>query len=237
MRTFPCIVASALLFFSAQQEAAAIVQNQAPPDLTGATRVQLWATNYYLLEVNPSTGSNAVPLRNRANAVIGPALSPGDWCAAAMEGSVRVSGLVFNYAGVANPRQTDCRHDPSERVRWARSPHPYGIGSNNNPLIPFRTLACDLGTVRDSRPWLNGGYARFGQRIYIPASRGVRLPDGTVHDGMFACGDTGGLIIGNHIDVFIGPVRGGEAGARRVNPFPFIRSSSSHQFEAYVLPN
>jgi hypothetical protein len=111
------------------------------------------------------------------------------------------------------------------------------MGSQSNPLVPFRTLACDLGTVRNSTPWINGRYARFGQRIYIPDARGTRLPDGTVHDGIFTCGDIGGLITGNHIDVFIGAVRGGEAAARRINPFRFVRSSRNATFQAYALPN
>lgn len=205
-------------------------------DLTNATPVTLWATNYYLLEVGESSGSTSVPIRNRRDETIGPRLSARDWCAAAVEGSVRVNGVVFNSDGTRDPRQADCRHNPSERLRWRRTADPYGTGSRNNPLIPFRTLACDFGSVGNSRPWLNGGYARFGDRIYIPAARGVRLPDGSVHDGIFTCGDIGGAITGNHIDVFLGAVRGGESGARQVNPFNFIHSSANRTFEAYVLP-
>ena len=96
------------------------------------------------------------------------------------------------------------------------------------------TIACDLGTVRNSTPWLNGGFARFGQEIYIPAARGAKLPDGSTHDGVFTCGDTGGLIVGNHIDVFLGGAAGA-SDAAAIDPFNFIRSASTATFEAYVL--
>ena len=205
-------------------------------DLARATKVTLWATRYYLYEAEPGAGAGAVPLRDMRDRVIGPSLAAGDWCNAAIEGSVRVGGATYNYAGTRGPRQADCpAHRPSEAVRWNASPFPFGIGNRSNALVPFRTLACDQGTVRRSTPWLRGGYAAFGTRIYIPAARGVRLPDGTVHDGVFTCGDTGGLIFGNHVDVFVGAARGERDAARR-DPFDFVRSRASATFDAYVLP-
>lgn len=213
-----------------------IAQQSAAPDLSTATKVDLWATRYYLYEADPSDAPGAVPLRDMDNAVIGPALSPRDWCLAAIEGSTHVAGTTYNYAGVRNPRQASCAaHRPSERVRWRVSPFSFGVGSANNPLIPFRTLACDLGTVANSEPWLDGGFAIFGQEIFIPSAVGTVLPDGTVHDGIFTCADTGGLITGNHVDVFVGGANG-EADAASSDPFSFIGSASSRRFEAYVLP-
>ncbi len=204
-------------------------------DLSGATKIQLWATMYYLYEVEASTTVSAVPLRDLDDKVIGPKLNQKTWCLAAIEGSVRVDDIVYNYAGVKNPRQTDCSHDPSERVRWAKTKHPYGIGSKNNPLIPLTSLACDLGTVKKSTPWLSGGYATFGQKIYIPAAKDLTLPDGTKHNGVFQCDDIGGKITGNHIDVFIGSATGLKDALKK-NPFDFIKSNASKTFEAYVLP-
>lgn len=204
-------------------------------DLTGATKVQLWATMYYLYEATASSSASAVPLRDLNDKIIGPKLSAKNWCLAAIEGSVRIEDTVYNYAGAKNPRQANCSHDPSERVRWAKTKHPYGIGSKNNPLFPFTSLACDLGAVVKSTPWLNGGYAEFGQRIYIPAAKDVTLPDGSKHDGLFRCDDIGGKITGNHIDVFVGGATGLKD-ALTNNPFEFIKSSASKTFEAYVLP-
>lgn len=237
MRTSPLLVGLMILHSQPAMADAPVSPDNARMELDRATRVSLWATNYYLIEVKSSKGAGSVLIRNLNNEAIGPSISRKDWCSAAMEGSLRVEGIVFNYAGTRDPRQTDCSHAPSERVRWAKTSHPFGTGSRNNPLVPFRTLACDLGGLASSRPWLHGGYPRFGQRIYIPKAKGIKLPDGTSHNGIFHCGDTGGLITGNHIDVFIGAVAGGESGARRVNPFPFIRSSPRYPFEAYVLPD
>ncbi|MEP5624154.1 MAG: 3D domain-containing protein [Hyphomicrobiales bacterium] len=190
---------------------------------------------YYLFEAQASSDSSAVPLRNFEDKVIGPSLTPRKWCLAAIEGSVRVSGKVYNYAGTKDPRQADCSHDPSERVRWTKTNRPYGVGSKSNPLIPFKSLACDLGTVANSKPWVDGGYAKFGQRIYIPAAKDVILPDGTKHDGIFTCDDIGGKITGNHIDVFIGSATGLRA-ALNSNPFDFIKSSPGETFDSYLLP-
>lgn len=205
------------------------------PDLSGAVPVRLWATFYSVPVVDPLE-SGGVPLRDMSGRRIGPALTPRDWCRTAMEGTVRVGGKVYNYAGTRAPAAVKCKHRPSGTVRWRRAPHPFGTGARGNALVPFRTLACDIGTVRGSRPWVKGGYAKFGQRVFIPAAVGLRLPDGSVHDGMFHCGDVGGKITGNHIDVFLGEVRGGLPAALRLNPFPFIASNSRKTFQAYLLP-
>ena len=97
------------------------------------------------------------------------------------------------------------------------------------------SLACDLGTVSNSKPWLDGGYPEFGQIIYIPEADGVLLPDGNTHDGRFRCDDVGGAITGNHIDVFIGRASGSSDALMR-NPFKFVASNPEKTFTAYVLP-
>jgi 3D (Asp-Asp-Asp) domain-containing protein len=86
----------------------------------------------------------------------------------------------------------------------------YGLGSTGCPLIPFRTIAVD------SR------FVKHGSKVYIPELEGAKLPDGTVHDGMFIAADHG-YFRGAQIDLFAGA---GPRGAR-----PFIRKgygSRSH---------
>lgn len=206
-------------------------------DLSEATPVEVWATHYYAIEVDSVHGGTGVPLRDMSDAVIGPSLSALDWCRAAIEGSVRVDGKVFNFADTRDPRQASCpAHAPSERVRWQVTLHEFGTGSSNNPLVPYRTIACDLGTVSGSQAWVDGGFPAFGQKLFVPAAQSVRLPNGEMHDGIFTCGDIGGAITGNHIDVFIGGVRGGEAAAREKDPFDFVRSSPDHTTRAFLLP-
>ena len=94
--------------------------------------------------------------------------------------------------------------------RFRVTSSPYGIGSTGCPLIPYRTVAVDPHFVK------------IGSRVYIPQLKGARLPDGTIHDGMFIAGDRG-RFRGAHIDFFAGY---GPRGAR-----PFIRKgyrSRSH---------
>jgi len=81
----------------------------------------------------------------------------------------------------------------------------YGV-QNGQPLVPFRTLAADIGRTRKSEPsWKGkGGVVPPGTRVYIKEYDGVRLPDGTWHDGWFVVNDTGGGIFGVHFDVFVG---------------------------------
>lgn len=194
----------------------------------------VWATIYRLVEGR--THGDGVPLRDMRGREIGPAVARADWCAGALAGSLRVGGEVYNFAGVTGAAQADCSHGPSERVRWNRSPHPHGTGARSNPLHPYRTIACDLGWVSGSTPWVEGGYPEFGQQLYIPAADGVALPDGTVHDGIFTCEDTGGAVTGNHIDVFLGPMSGPMSRVIAENPFDFVSHGEHEQVQAYLLP-
>jgi 3D (Asp-Asp-Asp) domain-containing protein len=67
----------------------------------------------------------------------------------------------------------------------------YGIGSTGCPLIPHRTIAVDPRFVK------------LGSKLYIPQVKGARLPDGTVHDGIFVAADRGHFR-GAHVDLFVG---------------------------------
>ncbi len=86
----------------------------------------------------------------------------------------------------------------------------YGLASNGCPLIPYRTIAVDPHFVK------------VGSKVFIPQLKGARLPDGTIHDGMFIAADRGHFR-GAHVDVF--------TGAGRRSPRPFVRrghGSRSH---------
>ncbi|HTE55593.1 MAG TPA: 3D domain-containing protein, partial [Kofleriaceae bacterium] len=86
-----------------------------------------------------------------------------------------------------------------------------GVGygtARNVAYTPFRTLAADIGTTDYSRvdpTWKGkGGLVPPGTHVYIKEYAGLRLPDGTTHDGWFVVNDTGGAIYGAHFDVFTG---------------------------------
>lgn len=86
----------------------------------------------------------------------------------------------------------------------------YGLGSNGCRLIPYKTVAVDPHFVK------------LGTKVYIPQLKGARLPDGTLHDGMFIASDRGNFR-GAHVDVFVG--------APSPGPQPFTRKgygSRSH---------
>ena len=68
---------------------------------------------------------------------------------------------------------------------------PYGVGHRNNPLKPFRSLAVDTHIIP------------AGSVLFIPRARGVRLPDGSVHDGIFYAHDVGSAIRGKRLDIFV----------------------------------
>jgi len=80
----------------------------------------------------------------------------------------------------------------SPRFRVLKPSQPYGIGSRENPLIPFRSVATDKRVIP------------CGTVLFIPQVKGARLPDGSLHDGYFMAADTGGGIKGAHLDLFTG---------------------------------
>ncbi len=82
----------------------------------------------------------------------------------------------------------------------------YGIRGLDISYEPFKTLAADIGHYRssDQRFRKKGGLVPLGTRVFILELAGVRLPDGTIHDGWCTVNDTGGAIYGAHFDVFTG---------------------------------
>lgn len=82
-----------------------------------------------------------------------------------------------------------------------------GYGFDNGiPRTPHRTLAADLGRTAKDDPRFKGkgGLVPVGTDVYIKEMDGLKLPDGTIHDGWCKVNDTGGGIFGAHFDVFIG---------------------------------
>lgn len=196
-------------------------------------RLVLWATHYYVYSAKSSKSGQ--PLLDKSGNELGPRLSVLNWCKAAIEGTVRVTGAsgkaaVYNHAGEGRTSQCDCSQHagnlPPEvkaalgKKRWRIADGPFGDGVYGMILVPFRTIAVDPKHI---------GYRRV---VYVPAARGkeIVLPSGRVakHDGYFYTADTGSAIKGNHIDVF--------GGVLTKNPFPsFIRNKADSTFEAFVI--
>ncbi|MEY2988254.1 MAG: hypothetical protein RJB13_1775 [Pseudomonadota bacterium] len=186
----------------------------------------LWATYYYTPRLfHVDAGYELLQLDGRP---LGPRLSKVGWCQSAMEGSVQIffqdTWRTYNYAGVAGTVQVDCSEyydHPVGRTRYKIARGEFGDGVRNYVLQPFRTIAVDPEVIS------------YGSVVYIPSARGLEftLPNGQkrVHDGYFFAGDTGGLINGNHIDVFLG--------IATKTPFSWITSRSSSRIPYEVVDN
>ena len=99
-----------------------------------------------------------------------------------------VDGRVFNYSGACPCAFTPCFHFEDDA-------HPWGSGAGGRPLLPFRSIAVDRDVLS------------IGARYYVLELDGVTMPGepptgGFVHDGCVSADDTGGHIIGMHIDFF-----------------------------------
>lgn len=190
---------------------------------SGANK-SLWATYYYTPRLfHVANGYELLQLNGQP---LGPRLSKLGWCQSAMEGSVQIyfqnAWRTYNYAGVGGTVQVDCREyydHPVGRTRYKVARGEFGDGVRNYILQPFRTIAVDPEVIP------------YGSVVYIPSARGLEftLPSGQkrIHDGYFFAGDTGGLINGNHIDVFLG--------ITTKTPFSWITSSSSSRIPYEVI--
>lgn len=208
----------------------------APPVLDPSAKRKLWATQYFVPSVNAVAGGE--PLLDKSGNSLGPELSPRDWCNAAIEGTVSVRTLdgqnkLFNFAAKGSQPQVNCQavlNSPNLKPainfsRFTAARGPFGDGVRNLFLVPFRSIAID-------KQQLNG--LKFEKAVFIPLARGLELtlPSGArvVHDGYFFAADTGGMIKGNHIDVFTGIVTPAE------NPFKqFVKSDPEKTFDAFLI--
>jgi 3D (Asp-Asp-Asp) domain-containing protein len=207
----------------------------APTRLPSSDRSYVWSTHYYVHPARPATAPNAVALLDRNGRRLGVALSPRDYCYAAMEGTVAVisggQSTIFNAAGVGPTQLADCTpFFPRSGARVAigkqrfvkvGSDAPWGLGTAGYRLVPFRTIATDRGFIQS------------GTVLYLPRLRGMRFTNSDnhtiIHDGYVFAADVGGSIKRCHIDFF-----GGGQGDTRFFPFT---SDKRHPraLEAYVI--
>lgn len=95
----------------------------------------------------------------------------------------------------------DCRRHGEHRFRISKAR--YGLAVTGCALVPFRSVAVDPHFIK------------LGTKIYIPQLKGARLPDGTIHDGIFTATDCGHFR-GHRVDIFVGEgPRGVRSFARR----------------------
>jgi 3D (Asp-Asp-Asp) domain-containing protein len=104
-----------------------------------------------------------------------------------MEGTGRLlDGRVVNFKSSRRHR------DGKREYRWqvCGPEAPFGLGRDNLPLVPFRSVAVDPRLIP------------LGSRLFIPAAKGAMLPNGKQHDGIFTAIDIGDMIKRRKIDIF-----------------------------------
>lgn len=205
-------------------------------------KLSLWATAYFSPHIK-SNPNEKYCLEDKNNKCISPKIRHDQMCFIQMQGSGKIDNKFFTFSG----RSRKTRFEPcyrygqstpsgynvwsaSNQVRFSHNKNTeYGKGSFDNELVPFLSIAC---------PKKYKNLTKF----FIPAAKGVKLPNGEIHDGIFRCDDRGGAIKGNQIDVFIGLVdmrtnwkMNDWARAARSNPFKFVKSSKEHTFNAYEV--
>ncbi|NBB61473.1 hypothetical protein GVN18_19525 [Pseudomonas sp. ODNR1LW] len=99
--------------------------------------------------------------------------------------------------------------DPDWRAS-ARLYHAGGGGATGNDSLGCRPIAMRTVAV-DPR------VIPRRTKLFIRETVGLRLADGSIHDGYWYASDTGGAIKGQKIDLFTGQGRGSMVQARRLN--------------------
>lgn len=197
-------------------------------------------TYYYVSDQERFGGEpKTVPVRDPKGNVLA-RVEPGFFGDMSLQGTGRLlDGRLLNVAGVSVPvrheeyaavwdrhRRLLSKRPPGysglvvkdDRVvkassyRWVQKEQ-LGCGFGmlrGKPLVPFRSLAADIGALKRHDPrWKGkGGVCPLFTRVFIKEFVGKRCPDLTggtfVHDGWFEVVDTGGGIFGKHFDVFVG---------------------------------
>jgi len=169
--------------------------------LDGLKKLTLHISEYHVVHAEPGS---EVSLLDPSGKPLGVKISRDDFCEAALQGTVEVSGVHYTVAGrgkkslvnCALPRYAcpRCAAFNLGQNRFVKSMSADGLGSKTYGLIAYRTVAVKqdglaLGTV-----------------IFIPAARGLKLPNGKKHDGYFLVADFGAMR-SNQIDLFTGTRR------------------------------
>jgi 3D (Asp-Asp-Asp) domain-containing protein len=108
----------------------------------------------------------------------------------ASELSTSGAGKLVDDRMVTVAGECNCRRSPCFRVIDAA----WGVGADNRPLVPFRSLAVDRKLIP------------IGTALWIEQLDGADMPGTfpTVHDGCVVADDIGGRITGERIDWFVG---------------------------------
>ncbi len=175
------VVLAAVLALSAANSTAAERIHRASDEGRAATTLKLRASLYSIpLEKDYSNAKDGAFMARD-----GSVLHRGSRAfvaAAAVQGSARLKdGRMLMIDG----------RDEGE-IHWKVSPHRYAVGALGCRVLAFRSAAVDKSVIP------------LGSKLFIPETRGLVLPDGTQHDGVWYAVDTGAGIKHGRIDLFVG---------------------------------
>jgi 3D (Asp-Asp-Asp) domain-containing protein len=141
-------------------------------------------TYYYIAVQSDYSGAADTAMYARDGSVL--ATMPLKFVKASrLEGTGKLSdGRALNWAG-------KCAYSEYGCFTVLDSKYSNGRGASGRGLSPYKSIAVDPSVVP------------LGTRVYIPELAGKTMPDGSVHDGWVQADDTGGAILGNHIDFFV----------------------------------
>lgn len=164
------------------------VADQAPPlGDPGASRGQFSLTYYWVTSESDAKGRPTTKVYGRSCEVI--ATVPAGF---ASDLAVAGTGQLVDGRTLTVEGECACPRSPCFRVLAAKPV--WGIGAENRPLVPFRSLAVDRALIP------------IGTKLWIEELAGVDMPGlfPELHDGCVVADDTGGRIEGQRIDWFVG---------------------------------
>lgn len=156
----------------------------------GASRGSFQLTYYWVTSEDDFSGAATTTLYRPGCTALA-TVRPGFASAVDIEGTGRLTdGRLINVAGGCGCARSPCYVEPP-------ADHPWGTGVQDRPLVPYRSIAVDPAVIP------------YGTRLWIAELDGVAVPGvapwgGFVHDGCVLAADTGGGIVGMHIDWFVG---------------------------------
>ena len=129
---------------------------------------------------------------------------------AAENAAAESAATVEDGDAALTPEQTALMDEEADWRLSARLYHAGGGGATGNDSLGCRPIAMRTVAV-DPR------VVPRRTRLFIKETVGMRLPDGTIHDGYWYASDTGGAIRGNKIDLYTGHGRGSMQPAMPLN--------------------
>ena len=161
-------------------------------------KLTLHVSQYHVVHAE---GGGEIELLDIDDRPLGVTLSRDDFCAAALQGTVEVAGVLYSVAGKSRKSLVNCAMPQFAcprcaaynlgQNRFVKLMSADGLGAKTYGLVPYRTIAVKADGLK------------LGTVLYIPAARGLKLPNGKRHDGYFFVADVGAMQ-NSQIDLYTG---------------------------------